>query len=124
MNLPKVLLIDDEQEFVSALKERFALRGLTVEIALNGEEGLSRIKTQSFDVVLLDMRMPGMNCQDIMRHIKEISPRTQIIIMTGYGSVQEGALDEYADAYTFLEKPIKISELMELIQQAASELPD
>ncbi|MFZ2088724.1 MAG: response regulator [Desulfobaccales bacterium] len=113
----RVLLVDDEAEFVSALAERLNMRGFDAQTATSGEEALGKINSSPPDVVLLDVLMPGMNGLDVLKRIKAAHPQVQVILLTGRGSwdgiqgVREGAFD-------CLMKPIQIEELMQIMADA------
>jgi two-component system OmpR family response regulator len=110
----RVLLVDDETEFVSALAERLALRGFDAQTATSGEEALEKINSSPPEVVLLDMLMPGMNGLEVLKRIKRDHPQVRVILLTGRGSwdaiqgIREGA-------YDCLMKPIQIEELMQIM---------
>ena len=114
----KVLLIDDEVEFVTALKERLAIRGLSAEEALNGHQGIEKMAENNYDVILLDMKMPGMKCHDIIDCIKKINPESKIILITGYGSIQENEAELLQKVFSCFNKPIKINKLVDTIYRA------
>jgi DNA-binding NtrC family response regulator len=117
MKKMRVLLVDDETEFVSALAERLNLRGFDAQTATSGEEALGKISQGPPDVVLLDMLMPGMGGLEVLKRIKKGYPQVQVILLTGRGSwdsiqgIREGA-------YDCLMKPIQIEELMEIMANA------
>ena len=117
MGKMRVLLVDDETEFVSALAERLTLRGFDAEAATSGEEALGKINSSPPDVVLLDMLMPGMNGLEVLKRVKRDHPQVRVILLTGRGSwdsiqgIREGA-------YDCLMKPIQIEELMQVMTSA------
>ncbi|MCJ7774453.1 MAG: response regulator [Desulfobacterales bacterium] len=82
----KILLVDDEVEFVTTLAERLRIRGLQTKIAKDGEEALNMFDTSVFDVVLLDVFMPGMSGFDVLKEIKKRSSNIPVILLTGHGS--------------------------------------
>jgi len=114
----KVLLIDDEQEFVTALVERLTLRGMYAEGALTGDQGLLKASMKDFDVVLMDVKMPGKSGLALMESIKEVRPGVKIILITGYGSTQLGEEGLEERAYHFFAKPIDIKVLIKKIEEA------
>ncbi|HGY12521.1 MAG: response regulator [Deltaproteobacteria bacterium] len=117
----KVLLIDDEIEFVETLAERLELRGYTSKIAQDGESGISMIANESFDVVILDLMMPGLSGLDTLRQIKEIDKALPVIMLTGHGSTKDGMEGMRMGAVDFLMKPLDINELLEKIKLALNE---
>ena len=115
----RVLLVDDEEEFVSALSERLMLRGIEVESALNGEEALARLVEKEFEVVILDVMMPGLGGLEVLRQIKTTHPNTQVILLTGHGATREGIEGMRLGAFDYLIKPVDIEEMLEKMKEAA-----
>ncbi len=113
-----VLLVDDEEEFVSALSERLMLRGIEVEIALDGEEALARMKEKPPDVVILDVMMPGLSGLEVLKRIRGSHPQTQVILLTGQGSTKEGIEGMRLGAFDYLIKPVDIEEMLERMKEA------
>jgi DNA-binding NtrC family response regulator len=116
----RVLLVDDEEEFVSALSERLMLRGIEVDSALNGEEALASLKQKEFEVVILDVMMPGLGGLEVLRQIKSTYPNTQVILLTGHGSTREGIEGMRLGAFDYLIKPVDIEEMLEKMKAAAN----
>ncbi len=114
----KVLLVDDEEEFVSTLSERLQLRNITTLVATDGEEALQIIDTDKPPVVVLDVLMPGMGGLDVLRQIKRSYPHIQVIILTGRGSTKEGIKGMRLGAFDYLMKPVKIEMLMQKMNEA------
>ncbi|MBS3809748.1 MAG: response regulator [Desulfobacterales bacterium] len=113
-----VLLVDDEEEFVSTLSERLEIRGFDSKTATSGEQALSLFENHDFDAVVLDVKMPGMDGLEIMDHIKEKHPETPVILLTGYGSTKEGMEGMHKGAFDYLMKPLDIDELISKIREA------
>jgi DNA-binding NtrC family response regulator len=116
----RVLLVYDEEEFVSALSERLMLRGIEVDSALNGEEALASLKEKEFEVVILDVMMPGLGGLEVLRQIKSTYPNTQVILLTGHGSTREGIEGMRLGAFDYLIKPVDIEEMLEKMKEAAN----
>ncbi len=116
----RVLLVDDEEEFVSALSERLMLRGIEVDSALNGEEALARLVEKEFEVVILDVMMPGLGGLEVLRQIKTTHPDTQVILLTGHGATREGIEGMRLGAFDYLIKPVDIEEMLEKMKAAAN----
>ncbi len=114
----RVLLVDDEEDFVSTLSERLQLRNITTLVATDGEEALQIIDTDKPPVVVLDVLMPGMGGLDVLRQIKKSYPRIQVIILTGRGSTKEGIKGMRLGAFDYLMKPVKIEMLMQKMNEA------
>lgn len=115
----RVLLVDDEEEFVSALSERLMLRGIEVDSALNGEEALALMGEKVFEVVILDVMMPGLGGLEVLKQIKSTHPNTQVILLTGHGSTREGIEGMRLGAFDYLIKPVDIEEMLEKMKEAA-----
>ena len=115
----RVLLVDDEEEFVSALSERLTLRGIGVDSALNGEEALARLVAKDFEVVILDVMMPGLGGLEVLRQIKATHPNTQVILLTGHGSTREGIEGMRLGAFDYLIKPVDLEDMLEKMKAAA-----
>lgn len=115
----RVLVVDDEEEFVHTLVERLNLRGLEVEGVTSGADALERIEAGRFDVVLLDLKMPGLGGLDVIREIKEARPGVAVILLTGHGSAQDAEAGISLGAFDYLMKPIKIEELMRKLLKAS-----
>jgi DNA-binding NtrC family response regulator len=115
----RVLLVDDEEEFVSALSERLMLRGIEVDSALNGEEALALMVERVFEVVILDVMMPGLGGLEVLKRIKSTYPNTQVILLTGHGATREGIEGMRLGAFDYLIKPVDIEEMLEKMKEAA-----
>jgi DNA-binding NtrC family response regulator len=119
MAVYRVLLVDDEEEFVSALSERLMLRGIEVDSALNGEEALALMTEKVFEVVILDVMMPGLGGLEVLKQIKSTHPNTQVILLTGHGSTREGIEGMRLGAFDYLIKPVDIEEMLTKMKEAA-----
>ena len=115
----RILLIDDEKQFVGILAERLKFRGFNVRMALSGEEGLEALMEEAADVVILDIRMPGKNGIQILKEIKKMSPQTEVILLTGHASVETAIDGVKHGAFSYLVKPTDLTELLDTINQAA-----
>ncbi|MEJ2719603.1 MAG: response regulator [bacterium] len=118
MATAKVLVVDDEAEFADVIAERMRARGYEVDTAGNGTDGLEKIKDKEYDAVLLDLNMPGLDGMETMKRMLGHDNRLQIIILTGYGSVQKGVDAVKQGAVDFLEKPADIDALTGKIDEA------
>jgi DNA-binding NtrC family response regulator len=116
----RVLIVDDEAELVSALEERLALRGFRARGVTTGADALAFLDSEPCDVVLLDVRMPGLGGLEVIRRIKEARPTLEVILLTGHGSavsVEEGM---EAGAFDYLMKPVKIDDLAHILRAAGA----
>jgi len=115
----RVLLVDDEEEFVSVLADRLEARNLAVETAPSGEVALEKAAKQAFDAILLDMAMPGMNGIDTLRGLLEINGDLQVILLTGQATLGQAVEAMKLGAMDLLEKPVEIDTLVARIDDAA-----
>ena len=114
----RVLLVDDEEDFVTTLAERLNLRGIDTDVALDGEEALNKMNKKKPDVIILDVMMPGLGGIDVLRQTKETLPDTPVILVTGRGSTREGIDGMKEGAFDYLMKPVNIEELMSKMDEA------
>ncbi len=114
----KVLLVDDEEEFIKTLSERLQLRGFVAEIAFNGEYALKIVNDRLPDVMVLDLKMPGIDGMEVLRQVKKAYPEIQIIILTGHGSEKDKREALHFGAYDYLQKPVEINTLIDKINSA------
>jgi DNA-binding NtrC family response regulator len=114
----KILCVDDEEELVSAWVERLLMRGIDAEGLTNGHDAIQRIKEKKFDVVVLDIKMPGIGGHEIMKHIKSERPELPVILITGHECPDEKNKDLRATSYDCLVKPVNIEILIEKIKNA------
>lgn len=118
MTLFNVLIVDDEQEFRSMTMKRLSKRDITCDGAENGEQALQRIKKGDIDVVLLDVKMPGMDGIETLREIKRLRPLTEVVMLTGHASVESGIDGMKLGAFDYLMKPMELEPLLEKLKDA------
>ncbi len=114
----KVLLVDDEREFVQTLSERLQTRQMAPSIAYDGEEALSLMEKDEPEVMVLDLKMPGIDGIEVLRRVKRDHPRTEVIILTGHGSDRERELALELGAFAYLQKPVDINTLANTMKEA------
>lgn len=114
----KILLVDDNKDFLDILSERINTKGLDVETAQSGPEALNKIKDQSYDAIILDLVMPEMDGIETLKKLLSERPELQVILMTGHASLEKGIEAVKLGAMDFLEKPADIQSLMAKIQEA------
>jgi DNA-binding NtrC family response regulator len=114
----KVLLVDDETEFLATLAKRLEMRGLKVKTAGSGEDALAVVESEDFDLIILDLSMPGIDGLETLKRIKARRPDVESIMLSGQGSVRTSIEAMKLGAEDFLQKPVNISELMEKISGA------
>jgi two-component system response regulator CpxR len=115
----RVLLVDDEWQFVEALAERLQLRGFNALVAYDGPSALDLLEQGGVRLVVLDLRMPDMDGLEVLRRIKERWPKTQVIIATGHGDEEDRRQCLELGAFAFLSKPLNIKELFGLLKEAS-----
>lgn len=114
----RILFIDDEEDFVQVVAERLRNRGIDVDTAYSGPAGLTKVREHTYDAVLLDLAMPGMDGIETMKRLLERDPQMQIIILTGHGSVSAGVEAIKQGATDFVEKPADIDTLVDKLSEA------
>lgn len=119
LELPsKVLLVDDEVEFVQTLSERLQSRNLEASVAYGGEEALSYIETDEPEVMVLDLKMPGIDGIEVLRRVRSDHPEIKVVILTGHGSDKEKQLALDLGAFAYLRKPVDIDTLAQVMKDA------
>jgi DNA-binding NtrC family response regulator len=121
MSRARILAIDDEKNIRHLLRNELTLEGFDVTTAKSGEEGLRILKDKHFDVVLLDIKLPQMNGIDVLRNLKQKSPNTEVIMITGYGDIQTAVESMKLGARDYITKPFKLSELLALVNDIATD---
>jgi len=115
----RVLVVDDEQEFVATLVKRLSRRGMVCATAFTGAEAIAVVRRESFDVVLLDMKLPDMDGNEVLREVKKLKPETQVVILTGHISARDGMEGIGDGANDYLMKPVEFESLLESLQRAS-----
>lgn len=114
----KILLVDDEEDFITSLASRLEIRGLHVTTATRGAAAIEFVHNKIFDVVVLDLNMPGMDGLETLAKIKGDSPETEVIMLSGKGSIKTSTEAIKLGAQDFYEKPLEISKLLQVIIEA------
>ena len=114
----KVLLVDDEREFVQTLSERLLMRDMGSAVAYDGESALNMIHKDEPEVMILDLKMPGIDGIEVLRRVKETNPEIEVIILTGHGSDADKKLCMQLGAFAYLQKPVDINVLSDMLQKA------
>jgi DNA-binding NtrC family response regulator len=115
-----VLFVDDEEDFVRTMAERMEMREVGSEVALSGTQALQMLESEIPDVMVLDLRMPGLDGIEVLRRVKDTYPQVEVIIMTGHGSERDEEEARKLGAYDYLRKPVDINDLMEIIKNAGA----
>jgi two-component system response regulator CpxR len=113
-----VLLVDDEKDFVESLAERLQLRDFNVATALSGDEAIKLVEENEFDVIVLDVQMPGKDGVETLKEIKNIEQLSQVIMLTGHATVKTAIEGMKSGAFDYLMKPTDTDELIEMINNA------
>lgn len=114
----KVLIVDDETDFVEMTIKRLAKRGIRCSGATSGEQAVEQIRNDNFDVVLLDVKMPGMDGIDTLREIKRLKPLVEVVMLTGHASMESGIEGMKLGAFDYLMKPMDLEPLLEKLCDA------
>jgi two-component system response regulator PilR (NtrC family) len=116
----RILIVEDDEEMRSLLRDFVGEEGFEADTVMNGYEAFRKLVKEPFDLIITDIRMPGLTGLDIVPRIKKLQPEIPIIVITAFGSqeVHQRALERGATAY--LEKPIRFYKLRELIHQMVS----
>jgi len=117
----RVLIVDDEEELVSAIRERLELRGFRASGVASGTAALDHLAQNSCDVVLLDVKMPGLGGLEVLQRIKQEHPNIAVIMLTGHGSKRDADEGMQLGAYDYLVKPVRIGVLSQMLRDAAED---
>jgi len=113
-----ILLVDDEKDFVEMLSLRLQENGEDVLAAYNGQECLETLGKKTIDVIILDVKMPGMDGIETLKKIKKLHPLVEVIMLTGHGTIQAAVEGMKLGAFDFLLKPADFKELTEKLNRA------
>lgn len=113
-----VLVVDDEQEFVNTLIKRLRKKGLDCEGVHCGLSAIEAVKARDFDLVLLDVRLTGMDGNETLRQIKKIRPYTEVLLLSGHASAKAGREGLQDGAFDYLMKPMEFETLLEKLRTA------
>jgi CheY-like chemotaxis protein len=114
----KVLLVDDEREFVQTLSERLLMREMGSVVAYDGESALNMVSEDEPEVMILDLKMPGIDGIEVLRRVKETRPEIEVIILTGHGSETDREICMKLGAFAYLQKPADIEILSDTLKRA------
>jgi DNA-binding NtrC family response regulator len=120
----KILLVDDEKDFVNTLAERLSVKQVANRppgVAMSGEEALKSLEDEAPDVMVLDLRMPGIDGLEVLKNVKKYYPEVQVVILTGHGSDKDREEAERLGAFDYLEKPVNIDTLVGTIKKALTQ---
>lgn len=118
----RVLLVDDEREFVQTLSERLQLREMGSVVAYDGESALSLVKEDDPEVMIIDLKMPGIDGMEILEKVKQIQPAIEVIVLTGHGCEEDRVRCMALGAFAYLQKPVNIDLLSETLKKAHAKI--
>lgn len=121
---PKLLLVDDEREFVQTLSERLSMRDIESAVVFDGESALDLMSTDDPEVMILDLKMPGIDGFEVLRKTKESRPNVEVVILTGHGSEEDKAICMQLGAFAYLQKPVDIEQLSTTLKEAYAKVQE
>ena len=114
----KLLIVDDDEKFLKTISERLGLKDFNVVAAIDGNQAIKSAKKGQFDVAILDLKMPGMDGMEILKILKKKHKFLEVIILTGYASIDSAVECTKLGAFGYLEKPYSFDKLLEMLQKA------
>ncbi len=114
----KILLVDDEQEFVETLSERLQMRDMDTHAVFDGKTALTQVLSHPPQVMIIDLKMPGMDGIQVLQQIRQTHPSIRVIVLTGHGSEQDRKTCMKLGACAYFQKPVDIDQLNAAIQQS------
>ncbi len=114
----KLMIVDDERDFLETIVKRLKARNIDVNGVESGYQALDNLAGLNPDVIILDVKMPGMDGIETLREIKKKSPLTEVIMLTGHASVESGIQGMQLGAFDYVMKPVALDELLEKVRQA------
>jgi len=112
-----VLIVDDEKNIRLTLSQALEALGVETDTATNGEEALAKLKEKGFGLILLDLKMPGMDGMEVLRRVREIRPDIRVIIITAYGTIESAVEAMKLGAVDFIQKPFSPDEIRGLVSR-------
>lgn len=113
-----VLLVDDEREFVDALSNRLGLRGIHCDVVYDGPDALKYVESKEPDVMVLDLKMPGLHGMEVLRKLSKTHPQVQVVVLTGHGTDRDEEEAKRLGAFGYLQKPADVEALADRIRGA------
>jgi len=114
----KILLVDDEHEFITTLAERLELRDINTRVVFDGESALLAVAEEEPQVMILDVLMPGIKGLEVLERVKRTNPAVQVLLLTGHGSTRDGIEGMRLGAFDYMMKPLNIDTLIEKMESA------
>lgn len=120
--MAEILVVDDDPQMREDIAEMLSKEGYNLTTVGSGEEALKMIQEKDFDVVLTDLMMPGISGMDVLREIKKIKPRTRVIIITAFATIESAVEAMKMGASDYISKPFKINEVQVTVKRALEEI--
>jgi DNA-binding NtrC family response regulator len=117
----KILIVDDETDFLEIMRERLAIRGVDADTSASAEDALKKIENRLYDAVILDLKMPGMDGIEALKLIRARRPELQVILLTGYATVEKCIEAMKSGAMDFIQKPADLEILQNKIKDAKTQ---
>jgi DNA-binding NtrC family response regulator len=117
----QVLILDDEPIVCKRLKPAFQRAGYEVETFTEGQAALARVEEKKFDLIVTDLKMEGLDGLQFLGRVKEVNPKTDFIVITGFATLETAKESFRKGAYDFLAKPFKLSDLMDIVRRLERE---
>jgi DNA-binding response OmpR family regulator len=117
MEANPILIVDDEKNICLTLSQALEVLGVEIDTALDGEEALVKLEKKEFGLILLDLRMPGMDGMEVLRRVREIRPNIRVIILTAHGTIESAVEAMKLGAVDFIQKPFSPDEIRELVSR-------
>jgi DNA-binding NtrC family response regulator len=114
----RILIVDDEEEFAQTLAERLTIRDYDVTAVFTGQDAIDKNKQFNFDIIILDVKMPGTDGIDVLKEIKSTKPLTEVIMLTGNATVETAIEGMKFGAFDYLMKPCETDDLISKIKKA------
>ncbi len=115
---PRILVVDDEPLTLELIVEGLTDRGYSIDVAASGPEAIAKAEETSYDVVITDLNMPGMDGMEVLDHFNENRPGTLVILLTAYGTIETAVQAVKRGAFDYLTKPAKLDEIIIILQRA------
>ena len=117
-NKINILIVDDEEQFMSSISRSLAVRDFNVVTVNRGEKAIDAARSQPFDIALVDLKMPGMDGEATLKALKKEHKWLEVVILTGHGTIDSAAECTRSGAYSFLQKPCELDQLLEALTSA------
>jgi len=114
----KLLIVDDEERFLQTLTQRLSIRDFDVTPVNNGSKAIEAARLQTFDLALVDLKMPGMSGEEVLELLKKNDPYIEVVILTGHGSIDSAVECTKQGSYSYLQKPCDTDELLRVLKDA------